>query len=79
MPRYYEIDYAWKASIRRETSGRQTVTTEDFVRELKKVNWHWSCREANRWIETYVTVFKDVSPVEGENRTFQLFNPNGGR
>ncbi|HGH1186907.1 TPA: DNA polymerase V, partial [Escherichia coli] len=28
---------------------------------------------------TYVTVFKDISTQEGENRTFMLFNPNGGR
>ncbi|HID2768749.1 TPA: DNA polymerase V, partial [Klebsiella pneumoniae] len=42
-------------------------------------NWHWTPRQANQWIETYVTVFRDVSPNEGENRTFQLFNPNGGR
>ncbi|MGP6457475.1 DNA polymerase V [Enterobacter ludwigii] len=79
MPRYYEIETAWRAAIRREPNGRQTVTTENFVRELEKVNWHWSPRQANQWIETYVTVFRDVSTTEGENRTFQLFNPNGGR
>ncbi|EPQ4146960.1 DNA polymerase V, partial [Klebsiella pneumoniae] len=54
-------------------------TTAAFVRELHKFNWHWTPRQANQWIETYVTVFRDVSPNEGENRTFQLFNPNGGR
>lgn len=79
MPRYHEIDCAWRASIMREANGRQTVTTETFVKELAKVNFHWSLRQANQWIETYVTVFKDVSPVEGESRTFQLYNPNGGR
>ena len=61
------------------SDGRQTVTTAAFVRELHKFNWHWTPRQANQWIETYVTVFRDVSPNEGENRTFQLFNPNGGR
>ncbi|VFS56190.1 Uncharacterised protein [Raoultella planticola] len=25
-----------------------------------------------------VTTFRDVSTEEGDNRTFQLFNPNGG-
>lgn len=79
MPGYYEIETAWRAAIRREPNARQTVTTENFVRELEKVNWHWSPRQANQWIETYVTVFRDVSTTEGENRTFQLFNPNGGR
>lgn len=79
MPRYYEIDSAWWASIQREPNGRQTVKTETFVRELAKINFEWSYRQANQWIETYVTVFKDVSTEEGENRKFQLFNPNGGR
>ncbi|OZZ68042.1 DNA polymerase V, partial [Klebsiella pneumoniae] len=27
MPRHYEIDSAWRASIKREPNGRQTVTT----------------------------------------------------
>jgi hypothetical protein len=79
MPRHYEIDSAWRASIKREPNGRQTVTTEAFVSQLALINFHWSCRQANQWIETYVTVFKDISTQEGENRTFMLFNPNGGR
>jgi hypothetical protein len=79
MARNYEIDSAWRASIRREPNGRQTVKTETFVSELAKVNFEWSYRQANQWIETYVTVFKDISTEEGESRTFQLFNPNGGR
>lgn len=79
MPRRYEINAAWRAAIRREANGRQTVTTGDFVCELEKFNWHWSLRQANQWIETCVTVFRDVSTVEGKNHTFQLFNPNGGR
>ncbi len=68
-----------RASIKREPNGRQTVTTEAFVSQLALINFHWSCRQANQWIETYVTVFKDISTQEGENRTFMLFNPNGGR
>jgi hypothetical protein len=49
-----------------------------FVQELSKVNWNWTMKQANEWIEWYVTTFRDVSTQEGENRTFQLFNPNGG-
>ncbi|GAB0970891.1 hypothetical protein MZ16F92_42990 [Escherichia coli] len=48
------------------------------MQELEKVNWNWSLKQANEWIEWYVTTFRDVSTQEGENRTFQLFNPNGG-
>jgi len=79
MARYYEIDSAWRASIERDPNGRQTVTTKNFVSQLEQINFHWSYRQANQWIETYVTVFKDISDQEGENRTFMLFNPNGGR
>lgn len=40
MPRRYEIDAAWGAAITREQDDRQTVTTDAFVRELHKFNWH---------------------------------------
>lgn len=78
MPRLYEIEGAFKAATKIEPSGRRTVTTQNFVDQLELVNWHWSLKQANNWIETYVTTFRDVSAQEGEARTFQLFNPNGG-
>ena len=78
MGRRYEIPGALRAAIKREPNGRQTVSTQDFVTQLAKVNWNWSLHEANQWIEHYVTTFKDISPNEGENRLFMLYNPNGG-
>lgn len=78
MPRLYEIEGAFRAAIQIEPSGRRTVTTTQFVSELRKVNWNWSLKQANTWIECYVTTFKDVTDHVGEDRTFQLFNPNGG-
>jgi hypothetical protein len=78
MARRYEIPSAFKAAIKREANGRQTVSTQDFVTQLSLINWNWSLREVNEWIEWYVITFRDVSTQEGENRTFQLFNPNGG-
>ncbi|MCI1898877.1 MAG: DNA polymerase V [Enterobacter sp.] len=68
MPRQYEIEGAFRAAVKIEQTGRRTVTTEDFVKQLEAVNW----------IECYVTTFKDISSDEGEARTFMLFNPNGG-
>ncbi|WP_411705957.1 hypothetical protein [Edaphovirga cremea] len=41
MPRRYEIDAAFKQAIKISEKGRRTVTTEDFVAELAKRNWHW--------------------------------------
>lgn len=78
MPRLYEIETACRAAIEIEPNGRRTITTRRFLQELEQYNWHWSPRQANQWIEGYVTTFKDVSTQEGDDRTFQLFNPNGG-
>lgn len=78
MPRRADIETAFRKAIVHEPNGRRTVTTIAFVRELDSVNWHWSLREANHWIEIYTTTFKDISEQEGDARTFMLFNPNGG-
>ncbi|BEA10571.1 TPA: DNA polymerase V [Escherichia coli] len=78
MARRYEIPGAFTAAIKSQPGGPRTISTQDFVSELAKVNWHWSLQEANKWIEHYVTTFKDISPNEGENRLFMLYNPNGG-
>ncbi|HIH4731294.1 TPA: DNA polymerase V [Raoultella planticola] len=78
MPRLYEIETACRAAIVIEPNGRRTITTGRFLQELEKVNWHCSPLQANQWIEHYVTTFRDVSTQEGDDRTFQLFNPNGG-
>ncbi|KTQ50511.1 hypothetical protein NS31R_17180 [Enterobacter cancerogenus] len=40
------------------------------VSELGRVNGNLSLKEANTWIESYVTTYKDVTDHEGENRTF---------
>ncbi len=78
MPRNSDIEIAWRQATIIEPNGRRTVTTSRFLRELAKVNWIWSPRQANQWIEHYVTTFRDVSTQEGDERTFQLYNPNGG-
>ncbi|MCC3703503.1 DNA polymerase V [Rouxiella badensis] len=62
-----------------DPKGRRMVTTSDFVAELEKVNWHMSLKEANECIESYTHSFCDISTEEGEARTFQMNNPNGGR
>ena len=54
------------------------MTTEDFVKHLARANWNWSLKEANDWIESHVSTFKDISTTEGQARTFMLYNPNGG-
>lgn len=78
MPRTYEIEGAFKKAIKIEQNGRRTVQTSDFVRELRLINWDWTARQANQWIEVYISTFKDISTTEGEDRLFMLFNPNVG-
>lgn len=78
MPCDYEIKDAFRLAIKRDARGRYTVSTLDFVMELYQLNWHFTAIEANRWIETHKSDFRDVSRSEGEERTFQVFNPNGG-
>ncbi|NKG32132.1 DNA polymerase V [Erwinia rhapontici] len=68
----------FRASIKIESSGRRTVATADFIVALERVNYEWTLKEANQWIEHYQSTFRDVSTEEGERRTFQLFNPNNG-
>lgn len=79
MGRVYEIGYAFDRAMKIDQKGKKTVTTADFVRELAKVNWDWTRRQANDWIEMSVSTFKDISTEEGDNRTFMVYNPNGGR
>jgi hypothetical protein len=78
MGRRDDIAWAFRQAVQIDPRGLRTVTTSQFVRELAKYNWDWSLRQANEWIETYVNTFTDISTQEGENRTFKLFNPNGG-
>lgn len=78
MGRRDDIESAWWKALEIDARGQRTVTTSRFVKELEAVNWHWTLRQANEWVEIYVTTFTDVSTQEGENRTFRLYNPNGG-
>lgn len=78
MGRRGDIPAAFRASIQIAANGRRTVTTADFVAALAQVNCDWSPKQANEWVEHYQSTFRDVSTEEGERRTFQLFNPNGG-
>lgn len=78
MPRREDIEWSFRKAVEVEPNGRRIVTTGGFIRELAKNNWHWTPGQANKWIEIHVNTFKDISDIEGEQRTFMLFNSNGG-
>lgn len=76
MARYSEIEGACRESIKQDSSVRRTVTIEDFIAQLKRINFIWTLDQANRWIENQ-QYFRDISPEHSNNRVFHLYNPNG--
>ncbi|WP_343552098.1 hypothetical protein [Pantoea sp.] len=78
MPRYNDIKACFRKSIKQGPRGQQFVTTQDFVEALERCNWRWTLNEANRWIENQTSCFTDVTEGASQNRTFRLYNPNGG-
>lgn len=78
MPRRSDMELAFRSAIVHERSGRRSVRTSDFVRELEKVSWHLSSAEANQWIARYARCFRDASTDHSDNKTWLMFNPNGG-
>ncbi|EFK3611019.1 DNA polymerase V [Escherichia coli] len=79
MARRSDIEHSFRqAIVFGPKNGQRTVTTPGFVKELAKRGWDMTLPEANKWIEIHVCTFKDISSVEGDDRTFMLFNPNGG-
>lgn len=72
MPRLYEIHSAFVASIHQNPKGFQCVRTDDFIRQLAKVHWHFSQQDANNWIEQNQTFFVDKTPDDSQNRLWML-------
>ena len=78
MARESDIKAAFMAVMRRDAGLSVIVKTQEFVHQLELVNWHFRLREANQWIKTNTVTFRDASTQEGEAKTYQQFNPNGG-
>lgn len=74
MPRRSDIHAAFVAAIQLNPKGYRCLRTEDFIRELAKVHWHFSRADANSWIERYQEFFVDKTPDDSENRLWMLRN-----
>lgn len=74
MPRKSDIHSAFVAAIQKNPKGYQWLRTDDFIRELAKVHWHFSQADANEWIERYQPDFTDKTPDHSENRLWMLRN-----
>jgi hypothetical protein len=77
MPRLYEIEVACRNAIEIQPNGRRILTIRRFLRSWSGITG--TGRHGRQSVDRgYVTTFRDVSTQEGDDRTFQLFNPNGG-
>ncbi len=74
MPRKSDIHSAFVAAIQKNPKGYQWLRTDDFIRELAKVHWHFSQADANDWIQRYQPDFADKTTNESENRYWILRN-----
>ena len=72
MPRHYEIHTAFVAAVQKNPKGYQYLRTDDFIRELATLNWHFNQADANDWIERYQPDFVDKTPDFSENRLWML-------
>ena len=74
MPRQSDIHSAFVAAIQQNPQGYQCLHTNDFIRELRARNWHFSQADANEWIERYQPDFADRTTDLSENRLWILRN-----
>ena len=74
MPRLNDINAAFTAAIQQNSKGFQSLRIDDFNRELRARNGHFTQADANEWIEQYQTCFVDKTPDGSQNRLWMLRN-----
>jgi hypothetical protein len=75
MPRMYEIPHAFENAMTRERA-RYLVSVRDFIRELEKLNHHFSPSQANDWIARYKSGWRLYEKGEYGFHVYTRFNPN---
>lgn len=74
MPRRSDINAAFASAVQQNQKGYKFLRTDDFIRELAKVHWHFTRSDANSWIERYQQDFADKTTDIGDNRYWILRN-----
>ncbi|HCJ9394962.1 TPA: hypothetical protein NV922_001267 [Escherichia coli] len=69
-----DIHGAFVAAIKKDSRGRQVVTTAAFQKQLDDANHVWTLQECNRWIRRYQTFFFELVTEQSENKTYALRN-----
>ena len=67
-----DIHAAFVAAIQLNPKGYRCLRTEDFIRELSKVHWHFSRTDANEWIQRYQPDFTDKTTDGTDNHYWIL-------
>ncbi len=76
MARRTDIPIAFDTATLRDTAGRYTISTRDFIHELVKLNHHFSPGEANDWIAQYKPGWRVHTEGDYGFHVFARFNPN---
>lgn len=74
MARESDIYGAFVAAIKKDSKGRQVVTTAAFQKNLDDANHVWTLQECNRWIRYYQNFFFELVTDQSENKTWTLRN-----
>ncbi|WP_113383042.1 hypothetical protein [Escherichia coli] len=74
MPRRSDIHAAFVAAIQQNPKGYQCLHTDNFIRELRARNWHFSQADANEWIKYYQPDFTDKTTDGTDNHYWILRN-----
>ncbi|EKS7109050.1 hypothetical protein POD84_004457, partial [Enterobacter ludwigii] len=69
-----DVHAAFIAAIELSQKGYRFLQTDDFIRELRVRNWHFSQDDANAWIERYQPDFADKTTNSSNNRYWILRN-----
>ncbi|WP_121553973.1 DNA polymerase V [Gibbsiella quercinecans] len=76
MARDYEIPHAFNAAIKRDVTGKFTVSVRDFIHELVKVNHHFCPQQANDWIRRYQYKWRVYEEGASGLHVYVRYNPN---
>lgn len=74
MPRNADIKTAFLRNVEIININSQVVNTSDFVKELEKINHHFTRGQANEWIAYYQPSWMEFADEGNDLKRFSLMN-----